>query len=564
MQSSRETKMSNGICLLLVLVAGSLHMGRSLFPRITVNVINGMLYVAALIIWNAQLNRRLIQFQLRKKVSGIIYLMLFWIAVRSAKYMFLVKGSTAARFAWYLYYVPIIFIPLLMFLAVLYIGRPAGTSISKKWNLLYIPSGLLLVGILTNDWHQLAFSFPNGMTHGQDFEYDYGVLYYGVIVWLTIVFLAVLVVVFLKSMVSGNRRKIWFLALPYVIGMGYTICYIFHIPNIFNEMFAVMEMCCILFCVFWETLLLTHLLPSNDSYEKFWNASSVGIGILDNLGNIRQRSAYMIPVRPEQVLEAKDHTVYLENGNIALRSYDIKGGFVYWTKDMSNINSLNRQLADLENVLLEENAMLDAENKLKKKRIQTELQNLLYDRITESVSSQLDEISNLLKELDHADEAEFEKTMKYACVLNAYVKRHSNLELLAYEHEQIDSGELYLAIEESLEYVRLYGINARCFRKGQSLLHREAVLLAYEWLEIILESAASEADAMLVNLDISQCRLFVQLEWANFETMLCEEVFYKKNQAYRERLQIETEQKTQYFSFRLTKEGEKHAVICEP
>lgn len=68
------------------------------------------------------------------------------------------------------------------------------------------------------------------------------------------------------------------------------------------------------------------------------------------------------------------------------------------------------------------------------------------------------------------DEKAFIDTMKYACILNCYVKRCSNLLLLSHQNARIDSGELFLAISESLEYVRLFGIKAHASCKGERQL----------------------------------------------------------------------------------------------
>lgn len=76
------------------------------------------------------------------------------------------------------------------------------------------------------------------------------------------------------------------------------------------------------------------------------------------------------------------------------------------------------------------------------------------------------------------NEKMFEHTMKYACILNAYIKRLSNMLLLYHQNCRIFSGELCLAISESLEYVRLYGIKAHFEYRGESLMAGERVLIA--------------------------------------------------------------------------------------
>lgn len=47
--------------------------------------------------------------------------------------------------------------------------------------------------------------------------------------------------------------------------------------------------------------------------------------------------------------------------------------------------------------------------------------------------------------------------MRFACILAAYIKRRSNLVMLAEKQENIDVGELSLATKESLGFLSLTG-----------------------------------------------------------------------------------------------------------
>ena len=75
--------------------------------------------------------------------------------------------------------------------------------------------------------------------------------------------------------------------------------------------------------------------------------------------------------------------------------------------------------------------------------------------------------------------------MKYACILNAYIKRYSNLFLLSHQNRLIGSGELQLALMESLEYVRLYGMIAHGSFQGEASLPGNRILLVYRIFEAI-------------------------------------------------------------------------------
>lgn len=555
MRSSRETKILNGICLILILAAGFSRLSRNYQNIFSYNGLICTLFTAALFIWNFQLRRRLVQSDVRRNLTATAYMMIFWIVIRTVKYVLLPEEHIAARYVWYLYYVPMVFIALFMFLSVLYIGRPYDRPLSRRWYMLFIPAVIIVGGILTNDLHQLAFYFPMGVAGWAEMDYIRGPFYYASMIWLAVLFVAMLVIVFVRCAVPANRKRIWIPILPLVIGVCYMILILLDQKSLLTDMFRVPEICCIVFAAFMESLILAHFFPSNDSYGDFWNASSIGAGIMGLDDRIIYESKNSIPVTSDEIREAEKKEVLLGDGNISLRSHRIHGGFGYWIKDISEVNHLNQELAALGNVLVEENAMLTAENEIKEKRIRIEQQNALYDSIAKSVHSQLDKISELLENAAK-DEAVFEQTMKYACVLNSYVKRYSNLLLLLHQQEQIDSSELCLAISESLEYVRLYGVKAHGMYSGEGKLPGEIILLVYELFETALESAIPGADAVLVNLHLSKDELDFQMELNTPGTYLTDDFMGDKMKRFYGKLDMKVESGTEYISLRLPSGGE--------
>lgn len=161
MQKNKETRIMNMVCILLVVTAGFVRPLMYDAPM-TYNAIICVIFIAAAFIWILQLKRRLIQSEVRRNLIAVAWLIIFWIALRTLKYIFLPDGYVLTRYVWYLYYVSQIFCVLLMFFSVLYIGRPYDSPISSRWKFLYIPAVMIVVGIMTNDLHQIAFRFPEG------------------------------------------------------------------------------------------------------------------------------------------------------------------------------------------------------------------------------------------------------------------------------------------------------------------------------------------------------------------------------------------------------------------
>ncbi len=512
MHISRQTKRLDILCLGLVLAACALHVvGQHQLIGTTVNIGTFACYAAAILTWSKQGRRRLLQRPVRRYFTFSAILMLFWMAARTLKYVFIVLGQSAGRYMWYLYYLPFVFIPLLMFFSVLYIGRPEEKRIDRRWSLLYIPAALLFLAVLTNDLHFLAFEFPGGLANWSDAVFVRGPVYYAVVIWIGLLFAANTVIAFVRCAVTGNRRNILLPVLPFVFGTAYLALSALKPHSFILSCIPSPEAGCVFYASFMESLILAHFFPSNDGYGDFWNASSIGAGIIDSSGILRYKSERCIPVSARQAEDALGRTVLLREGCYALRNHRVSGGIGYWTKDISDISRLNSELAELGDVLVEQNAMLDAENRMEESRVRVEQQSKLYDRVARSVSPQLSRLGELLDDPPE-DEEEFIAAMKYACVLNAYFKRYSNLTFLADRSNTVSSGELKLAIAESLEYIRLCGAEAFADYHGEEKLPCGAALVAYELFETMIEAALPGLRAVLAELTAEEDKLTLRLE----------------------------------------------------
>ena len=542
--NSRKTKALNSVCVILVLLSGIFRYFLRDAEGFTHNMLICTLFTVAALIWISQLQRRIIQPEIRRNLIAVAVFVILWMMLRTIKYIFTAHNSLGERLCWYFYYFPQTFILLPMFFSVLYIGRPTDQPISRLWRLLYIPAAVIVLAIVTNDLHHLAFRFPGGVVSSED-NYSHGIFYFASMAWVLLLFVAMIAVSVRRCAVYGNRKKIWMPLMPLALGALCFASYFIWGDNGILALFMVPEIICFVYCSFMEGLILAGLLPSNDSYDDLWNASSIGAGVMDQNGSIRYSAAQKNTVTPAQIRAAEEGEVLLQDGSVALRSHAIHGGFGFWTKDISEINRLHRALKELGDVIAEENAMLDAENTLAEERVRIEQQNRLCDSIARSVQPQLDRISTLLA-APPQEEAAFEQMMKYACILNTYVKRCSNLLLLFHQKGQIESNELHLAITESLEYLRLYGVQAHAEVSGDAMLGGEAILLAYALFEETLEAALPDMDALFVRLRIDDGRLTLQMELNAPSSFLPEKTLQAEIHAQHGTLTIETEEQTEY------------------
>lgn len=555
MNSSKRTKILDIVCVLLVLMTGVIRLVRENLVQIPSNTVIFLLFITAASIWISQLQRRLVETQERKYIIAMAIMIVFLMTLRTIKFIFLPNAHFTTRYAWYLYYFPQVFMLLWMFFAVLHIGKGSNQHINRRWKLLYIPAVLLVLGVMTNDLHGLAFYFPNGIANWtNNSTYIYGPLYYLTLAWMVVLFVSILAITIVRCSVLEYRKNIWMPLLPLGVGILYIVLFLIDKNTVVAELFKAAEMICFIFPAFTESLILARLFPSNDGYPKLWHLSTIGGGIIDLNGNIRFRSKKCIDVSLEQVKSAQDKQILLNDKNTILQSHSIQAGYGYWIKDITEINKINEKLEDLGDVLAEENAILAEENKLKEKRTKIEEKNKLYDSMALSVNKQLETLSKILENLPD-DELEFEKTMKYASVIGVYIKRHSNILLHLHKGNCIHSNELRFSLTESLEYLHLCGILADSEFVGEDMLNGNKALLVYEIFQAAIESDLYNINAVLVNLIIDE-KITFRVQLSGAKKALDKRLFLEKLLSFNGFLNTCFEDETEYITLELPLKGE--------
>lgn len=509
MQSSKKTRVLNSICVLLVAFTGVVRQFRFLYPAYSDNILIFLLFVLAIGIWAGQMRRRLLLPEVRGYLLKMAGLLVFLMICRTVKYVYLPGGAASTRYAWYLYYVPLTLMVLYLFYAVLYVGKPYGTGIHKAWKLLYLPACLLAAGFMSNDLHQLAFRFPAGVAEWDNVPYSYGPLYVAELVWVGGLCAAILVIAVVRCSVSEYRKNIWMPLLPLCVGLVYVGSSFLWPRGNLVRLYKVTELICFVFPAFAEGLLQAHLFPSNDSYEALWQASGLRCGIMNREGGIVCESEKSVQVTEAEVRQAEGQEVFLKNENLVLRSHEITGGYSFWMKDITEINAVNKKLAELGDVITEENAMLEGENRLREKKNRIVQQSRLYREIAEDLEGELKVLSGLLQNPPE-EEALFEERMKYAAIYNVYIKRRSNMLLLSSEQPVIAGAELALAIRESMDYVQLAGSRGYFACEGTGQFPGEWVLSAYQLFQRVIE-ASLPCPAILVHLCLDGTKKCLQL-----------------------------------------------------
>lgn len=347
MYLSRSTKHVLIICAILVGLSCLAHGIDSylVFP-FSKNYLIFICYLFAMLLWMRHVAARITQQSLRRYLFVAFVMLSLWMALRTWKYLFTAPETVAERYAWYLYYLPYLVLPLVLLLAMLQVSRPVNEPTASAWWWLTVPTLALLAGVLTNDLHHLVFRF-----FGDDSPaYDHGPLFFLVMLWIAGLFLAAFAVALIRASYSEQRRKLWILAIPLVAGLGYLLDQLVGARWLENFI-KVPEMAVVVIAAFIELLIDMRCLPSNTGYRKFWQNLELPAGIVDKQGILRYATASApVPALPELQRALRKEAVPFGT-NHYLRAQEIPGGAVFWIQDVSVVNTLNLKLhnaADLE------------------------------------------------------------------------------------------------------------------------------------------------------------------------------------------------------------------------
>lgn len=495
-----KTKLLTVVGIIIFLFGGAVR----IFSHLTSSADNyienfDVIIFSGLIIgWGVSVEYRIVQKNIRICLVISAVLMLLWMALRAIKYNSPADINTYGRYLWYSYYIAMVFLPLMMFFAMLNIGKPENTNNRKYF--LIIPAAVLVLLVMTNDFHQLAFVFEPDF-HNWNKQYSYGPVYYVIVVWIFILVLSSIVLSINRCRISATRKKLWIPIVIILVAIIYTLWNNLNHGYSGLRIYNVPEVFCFASIALWESLIQIGLVPSNTGYGDFFNASNLNTLIFDNDGNVKYRSKNATNVSKDVVLQNGKSVVIDEN--IILKKHNIKGGKVVWTEDISAINRINRELSEVKEQISEYNVILKSEAELKKRRATVTEQNKFYDSITEFIRPQLCDLENILKNIEN-NRGDISVSYAGACVVNVYIKRISNLLIMAKSRKMLNAFELENSIRELAEYISVYGISCSFFSNVSGEISAEKTIALFKFIGIFIRRIMNCTDALLFNLKVNE------------------------------------------------------------
>ena len=486
--------------------------------------VRAALYLLLFVLWGYSLDQRIIQKPVLHCLRLMDVLMLIWLTLRTLKYE-VVTDMTVARYLWYLYYLPIIFIPLLGVYIAIFLGKSENYQLSKKsWLLSLIPAALFLA-VITNDLHQQVFVFESGIPGVPDNKvFFHRPVYFVILVWVVGCVCFSIVQLLKKTRLPsiGKRRM-----MPFVLSCVMLLYGVFYLLGfqVVRDVFGDMNvMFCLFYAAIYESCIHCRMIQSNTGYVELYEATTLASCIVDQNGHIllHSRTAGENMVCPQE-----GESIVCPDG-MRISVAPVKDGFVIWGDNVQHLTELRARL--------DENKRKKENNKKKLKDaylVQKQLyelteKNHIYDELEEKHKKQTERIKELLEQCRNAKPPKMREHMKEILLLGTYIKRSANLYFLSQEYEKLPQQELRLTIDELVRAMNSCEVECGVVYLTTKPIASKEVERLFELLKTITEMTIRELHSLFISVSDQEMNLSVECmtdlsEIASAEVMVCRE-----------------------------------------
>lgn len=471
-----------------------------------VSHIRTALYLLLFTLWGFSLDRRIIQRQALHCLRLTAALMLLWLILRTLKYSF-VTGPAAGRYIWYLYYLPMLFLPLLGVYIALSMGKSEDYRLSRGTGMLSIIPAALFLLVITNDLHQQVFAFKSGVPGlPVSGTYSYRPLYFICLGWMVVCMAFSLVCLFRKSRIpSGEGKRIT----PFVLGCAmllYGILYLSGIPAVrwwFGDMNV---MFCLLYAAIYESCIRCRMIPSNTGYVELFEASTLAACIADRSGRIVLRSR----AAGEDMTCPQEGQRIVRPDGMRISSAPISGGYAVWQDNVRQLAELRTRLnANKEEMERNKKKLKDAYLVQKSLHELTE-KNRIYNELEAKHSRQTAQMRQMLAQCERSGPAERRSLLKKVLLLGTYIKRSANLYFLSSEYQWLPQQELRLTVDEAVRALTACGTECGVIYRTTEPMRASEVVRLFDLLEIVAETTVDDLHSLFISVSDSAMDLSVE------------------------------------------------------
>lgn len=442
--------------------------------------------------------------------SSVIYLY-GWLIITLMEEVIFPVAHPGNRVLWYMQYIPMLMIPNLLFMGSLYVNKHASERASNAWWLTFIVTFLIIIGVMTNDIHGLAFTFRDGLTSFYEGHW-FNKLYYIAITWMFLMFFGCVISLWQKARVRKRSSYIWVVFIALGIGVLYAAWWMSgrrEIPWL-QDMYGIPQMfeAFILFTT--EICIRFGLIGANSNYKEFFEASQLSVSLVDAEGEVRYQTAGQIPITREEMLRSLIGDIYVDEDH-RLHGQGVSGGYVFWVNDLSSINRVAKKLRQVQAELEEDNNLIAAENDMIARRAKADEQNKLYTMLAQQMQPELDRIGDIVQHIQ-PDDADFEDKLALASVYKVYIKRACNMMLLRQNESILHAFELENSIRESLEYIQLNGVECTYRSSANGNFEADDLIRTYNYFQETVEANIGSMKKLAVDLSVGDDRINLKMD----------------------------------------------------
>ena len=459
---------------------------------------NYLILTGLLLYWFQSVRARLLPSRSKTWVMGAALMMLLYQLLRVFKYRFATEPAMIRHLV-YLYFAPMTLIPTLFLMTSLRIHRGNRPG---RWDeaLLLFPSGLLTLLALTNDLHGLVYAprVALGEFAVVTGTYTHGPVFYALYAWMISIFAVGLLLLLREARlryrkalthmaaVAGLWLGLW--AYHFLVADGTLLPRMYNIPDI--HLFGMLGI--------FEACIRSRMIPHNGNYPGFFRMLQTSAVVTDRALRPIYRSGNALEADHEQLLAALASPVYL-TPDLKLSGQAVHGGFAFWAEDETEVHRAQDRLSEANELIESESSLIQAETEQREKDAWLQSRHRIYHEIAEILYPCQKRIEGLLGRMEPNTPA-FRDQLAQVSVLNAYVKRKTNLLLLASEQDSLTIQALFQALRESAIYLSLAGLQTDALQpEVEQALPAASVIALYDAFEAVAERLMGNTSSLMVS-----------------------------------------------------------------
>ena len=454
-----------------------------------------LLFAIFFTMWTIRLYYKLYDNKTRRYILFIGILIVFWMLIR------IIRGVTIdiniERICWYLYYLPLIFIPTLFYVC--------SNSLLSKMNktrkiFIYLISSILLILVLTNDFHELVFKFNNGIYFHNDYNHYIG--YYLIFIWIFYLFGGGMIKLAINRLKIKKDLKVFLPLIVLLLGLIYTYLYILDVPYIRETNMSIVNS--VLICLGIELAFYLDLIPNNKKYiQKFFNSNlDMAIISLDGKTKYTTCSFKVIPnFILDDIKNNKVKQIY-QKKNIVYDIKENKDSYVILRKDLTNIFKLKEEMLKQQKELLKQQESMKLEEKTKRELYEIKIRKDTINRVEKKLEEKRLEAKKILMK-DDIKREDLEKVKR----IIIYSKKKSMLIISEMNNEIYNEESIKILLNELIVGMSSLNIEGLVVVKNKMNIKGRIMSYLYDIVYELIENSKNNAVMIYVFSDNNMVNL---------------------------------------------------------